>query len=130
MKFGVKARNEKKSMKTFLILLLAGSALAAGAQPTNAPAAQSQPFLQTQAGGAALRNTPTLQQAKANEIVSERFIYSGIVVEAVKTRSVLQLVNPFAPPEYGSPEDNIDREPIHGRLLGLKLFCFQFSSRR
>ena len=66
------------------------------------------------------------KQAAPNKIVHGRVSYSGSLVEAVKTRRPLQLFNPEAPPEYGSPEDNLARDPINGRVLGLKLFAIHF----
>jgi hypothetical protein len=67
----------------------------------------------------------TLQQEKPNEIKRGRLTYSGILVELAKTDKPLELINPAAPPEYGSSEDNVVRDPQSGRE-GLKLFSLQF----
>jgi len=66
------------------------------------------------------------QGAEANEIVSGNITYSGIAVEAVKVDNPLQLLNPAAPPEYGSPEDNVVLDPINGKVSGLNIFSIQF----
>jgi hypothetical protein len=51
--------------------------------------------------------SPAAQEVKANEIASGRATYSGIAVQLLKTDNPLQLINPLAPPEYGSAEDNV-----------------------
>ena|SRR3974390_784858 len=123
-------------MKRFLVLLLfLCGALAANAQSTNAPtvnsaatnsvARQSGQALQVQTGEKGLSSI-TLNELKPNEIAKGRFLYSGISVEVVKKRNPLQLINPLAPAEYGSPEDNVVRDPINGRGTGLKIFAIRF----
>jgi hypothetical protein len=67
-----------------------------------------------------------LQPEKPNEIKLGRLVYSGILVQLTRTDDPLQLFNPAAPAEYGSPEDNIVRDPITGRISGLKLFSISF----
>jgi hypothetical protein len=67
----------------------------------------------------------TLKQEKPNEIKGDRVTYSGILVELAKTDRPWELINPAAPPEYGSSEDNVVRDPQSGRE-GLKLFSIQF----
>src|SRR6478752_1391560 len=57
----------------------------------------------------------TLQQVKPNEIKRGHVSYSGILVELAKTDHRWQLINPAAPPEYGSSEDNVVRDPNTGR---------------
>jgi hypothetical protein len=67
----------------------------------------------------------TLQQEKPNEVRRGRVTYSGILVELAKTDHPWQLINPAAPAEYGSSQDNVVRDPNTGRE-GLKLFSIQF----
>jgi len=122
-------------MKRFLILLSFFGGFAVMAQTNNAPLAkgpatnsapvQSSQSLQAQAS---VRTPPTitLNQAKPNEIIRGKASYSGIAVEAAKKRKLLQLINPAAPAEYGSPEDNLVRDPINGRVEGLKIFAIRF----
>ena len=68
----------------------------------------------------------SLQPLKPNEVKVNGLTYSGILVELVKTDQPLQLINPAAPPAFGSSEDNLVRDPISDRVLGLKLFSIQF----
>jgi hypothetical protein len=63
---------------------------------------------------------------KPNEIRTDGVTYSGILVELSKTDDPLQLFNPLAPAEYGSSEDNVARDPITGKVSGLKLFAISF----
>jgi hypothetical protein len=67
-----------------------------------------------------------LREEKPNEIKRSNVTYSGIFVELSKTDNPLQLINPAAPPEYGSTEDNTVRDPISGEVSGLKLLSIQF----
>lgn len=72
------------------------------------------------------RNLLGLQPEKPNEIKMGGLTYSGILVELSRTDNPLQLINPAAPAEYGSPEDNLARDPITGRISGLRLFSISF----
>jgi hypothetical protein len=78
----------------------------------------------------ALPQTPEttfiLRQPKPNEVFKGNVTLSGIGVELAKTRHPLQLLNPFAPSDYGSSEDNVVRDPINGRSSGLKFFAIKF----
>lgn len=122
-------------MTRYLMLLLLFVAFAAKAQSTNAPSASApttnsiaRPAGQTLQAQTSERGMPAigLNQLKANEIAHGKFVYSGITVEAVKKRNPLQMINPLAPAEYGSPEDNIVRDPINRRVTGLKIFAIRF----
>lgn len=66
------------------------------------------------------------QPLKANEVKINGRTYGGILVELAKTGKPFELINPWAPAEYGSPEDNIARDANTGRVLGWKLFSIQF----
>lgn len=132
-------------MKPFLVLLSMASGFTLMAQSTNAPmgiikapvisiaaiaatntaAPETSPSLQAEISS---RNQPilTLKPIKPNEIVKRGISYSGIAVEGVKKRNLFQLINPLAPPQYGSPEDNVVRDPINGRVEGLRIFAFRF----
>jgi hypothetical protein len=72
------------------------------------------------------RETPMISnELKPNEINIGKFTYSGIAIEIVKMPNPLQLVNPFAPPEYGDGEINLVRDPA-GHPSGWKFFSIQF----
>jgi hypothetical protein len=89
---------------------------------TNAPA-QIGAAAATQSGKA----TATFElQPKAPEIVKGNVVYSGLAVQVVKASNPVQLVNPLAPARYGSAEDNVLRDGLSGRALGLKVFAIRF----
>ena len=68
----------------------------------------------------------SLSEGNPNEIVKGNFAYSGIAVAAFKTDNPLQLINPFAPPRYGSGEDHVLRDLKTDRVSGWKLFQIGF----
>jgi hypothetical protein len=111
-------------MKKVIVLFVAFAAIAVNAQSTNAPT-RSEQTIESEATRRANASQPATRVFKPNEIAVGRLTLDGIVVEAIKTRRPLQLVNPAAPPEYGSPEDNVVRDPINGRV-GLKFLSIKF----
>lgn len=128
-------------MKSLLSLLVLFAALTVNAQSTNAPVAKKTPVaavapktatnnaaigFQAQHGIITPETTYTLTPLKPNQLVKGDLLYSGIGVEILKTRRPLELLNPLAGPEYGSPEDNVVRDPINGQVTGLKLFSIRF----
>ena len=136
-------------MKTLVFLLLLGSATGLLAQTTNQPLHKTVPHRAIAAvvptnapavtypantNSASAVQTPTTgwegaltwRQPKPNEIVAGKLTYSGSVIEAVKTRRPWQLFNPLARAQYGSPEDNLARDPVNGRVEGLKVFAIHF----
>jgi hypothetical protein len=123
----MKGSSMNKAIILFIMLMVG----AVHAQNTNAPSG-SERSLESEAVRRALANPPVIQTSKPNQIVAGRLIYEGIAVEAIKTHTLLQLINPAAPPEYGSPADNIVVEPrtvmsdlTTGRI-GLKFFSIRF----
>jgi len=126
-------------MKTILALLVMMT-LAVEAESTNAPQARvgttntnnptSQTIQQGLTGPSQTAKQDFLMQlpppAKPNEILKGKLSYSGSGVEAFKTKHPWQLLNPLAPPQYGSAEDNVARDPINGRVTGLKVFQIRF----
>ena len=125
-----------KSMLSLLLVLLA--ALTVNAQsrnPTNNIARKisaAAPTNNVTSGFEALRGTLNPESAfiltplRPNQLVVGNHLLSGIGVEVYKTRRPLELLNPLAGPEYGSPEDNLMRDPVDGRITGLKLFAIRF----
>jgi hypothetical protein len=109
-------------MRVFAILLLALAVLAANAQTeSTAPELESQltPHINRE-------SSLFLREAKPNEFASGQLTYSGIAVELLNVGNPLQLVNPAAPANYGSAEDNVLRDPISGRVNGWKIFSIGF----
>lgn len=76
------------------------------------------------------RNLLTIQPERANEIRNGRVSYDGIFVQLIKTDNRWQLINPFAPPQYGSSRDNVlvnpTARPEVDRPQGLNLFSIRF----
>jgi hypothetical protein len=108
-------------MKKLAVLLCAFGALTAYGQTTNL--------------GGTLQTTPTqpgppppglFRSPRANEIFHGNIVYSGVAVQVVKAHNPLQLFNPAAPPQYGSAQDNLDRDPTSIRTFGLKIFSLRF----
>ena len=67
-----------------------------------------------------------LDEEKPNEIIAGPVTFSGAAIEAFKTESILQLINPLAPEQYGYAEDNVVRDPIDNKVSGIKLFSIKF----
>lgn len=112
-------------MKFPLTVLALFAALSVYSQTTpgqDAMESQMNRFVRERPG----QNLFILREEKPNEIKRDNVSYSGIFVELSKTDQPLQLINPGAPPEYGSTEDNTVRDPINGEVSGLKLFSIQF----
>jgi len=63
---------------------------------------------------------------RPNELTVGNLTLEGVAVQAIRTDNPLQLINPFAPPEYGRAEDNVTRDPVSGKASGLKLFSIKF----
>jgi hypothetical protein len=112
-------------MKPFLAVVVLLTALAASAQTAapenNGMESQIRRELATRAN----QTYFSVQPEKANEIRRNGKTYSGILVQFAKTDKPLELINPAAPPEYGSSEDNVVRGSDTGRQ-GLKLFSIGF----
>jgi hypothetical protein len=52
--------------------------------------------------------------------------YSGVAVQAAKSRNPLQLINPLAPARYGSGEANLVLNPATLQGEGINLFSVAF----
>ncbi len=108
-------------MKTFLIaigVLLTGATVLQASETGNE--------LEATTGLQAAENMKVAETDKNNQIVSGDVTYSGIAVAAVKAEDKLQLLNPLAPDEYGSAEDNVVRDPVTRAVSGLKIFSIEF----
>ena len=134
-------------MKSFCALLLLLPVFAARADSTNLPAPRlalpSASSALTPTNSAPLPNingdqwslsgsvkrsdvTPVLTLQKPNELRLGKVTLSGSAVEAAKTRKLLQLVNPWAPPEYGESQDNATFNVINNQVTGWKLLALEF----
>lgn len=109
--------------KTLIPLLLFASLTMVTARPQQASTTETfEAEISRRAKDAAVE----LRQERGNELRTERFDYSGILIQALKTESLLQLINPFYQYDSISPEDNLIRDPLSNRPKGLKLFALEF----
>ncbi len=114
-------------MKMILgLALLTLLSLPAVAQQTDPRPLQAQHLLQYKLPTHVAPFEPLLTPVKPNEVFGTRFGFSGVFVQLAKTRNPLQLINPFAPPQYGSGDDNVAWNMINGAPSGLKLFSLSF----
>lgn len=122
-------------MKTLFIAMLSLMATAVWAQtdPAKAPITNkvelaTPPLI---SGSVSVRTMQSLEQTKPvplkpNEIKTEKGVYSGVLQQASKMDSPLQLINPAAPKEYGDAKDNTVTDPRTGQAQGIKLFSFSW----
>jgi hypothetical protein len=68
-------------------------------------------------GGEKIRAAPTPPPH-----VTQRGEVTGAVPRAVRGGNPLQMVNPLAPPKYGSAAQSVLLEPYTGKWNGIKLF--------
>jgi len=111
-------------MKKILIPLIvfAGMSIAAG-RPHQAGTTET---FETEVSRRAKDAAVEFRQPRSNELQTERFTYSGILIQALKSDNFLQLLNPFYRSDSVSPEDNLIRDPLSKRSKGLKLFALEF----
>jgi hypothetical protein len=140
-------------MKSFCALLFAFTIIAARAASTNLPPANiALPSANTGLGpadpaligtnAAPMQNgeqwslsgsvkqpelvTVLKLEEKPNEIQLGKITLSGSLVEVVKVKKPLQLINPWAPREYGESQDNATFSVINNQVTGWKLFSIEF----
>lgn len=59
-------------------------------------------------------------------LMEKRLSWDGILSDLFEADQPLQLINPFAPPEYGAGEENLVRDPVSNQPSGLRLLSFKF----
>jgi hypothetical protein len=96
-------------MKTLVIIILAGLAATASAQ-IEAPIGPQKP----------VRAMPTPPP------ISLRPEVQGVVPRAFRGGNPLQMLNPWAPPQYGTAEQSVAYNPFTGRYDQIKLFEIVF----
>jgi hypothetical protein len=109
-------------MKRLLVLLALVVVSVAGAAPV--PADDQAPDT-TNAIPVIILSAPA-PASQVNEIRRRRAVYTGSVVQVIKTHRLLDLVNPFAPPAAGSGAANTAFDPITGKPVGLKLAAVSY----
>src|SRR5262249_44171311 len=70
--------------------------------------------------------TPQPRVVSSNLIVKGKATYGGVAVQAVRVDNPLQLINPFAPAEYGSGYDNVVFNLSRTRPEGIALLSINF----
>jgi hypothetical protein len=102
------ASDERKNMKTFIIAILAVLVTSAWAQEFRAPIGPQKPVR-------AMPTPPPMLQRPAVEGVLPRGFSDR--------RNPLQMLNPWAPPRYGTWVESTSFDPDHpGKWNGIKLF--------
>jgi len=61
-----------------------------------------------------------------DRIVGERVVYSGITIQLIRAPNPIQLINPWAPKEYGPSDQNLAIDPVTKKAAGLKFFAITF----
>lgn len=61
-----------------------------------------------------------------DKIVGERVVYSGISIQLFRAPNPLQLINPWAPKEYGPSDQNLAIDPVTQKAAGLRFFAISF----
>ena len=61
-----------------------------------------------------------------DRIIGERVVYSGISIQLIRAPNPLQLINPWAPKEYGPSDQNLAIDPVTKKAAGLKFFAISF----
>jgi hypothetical protein len=97
-------------MKTLIIAFLAGLVTTASAQTLTAPIGPQKP----------VRAMPTPPP------ISLRPEVQGVVPRAFRGGNPLQMLNPWAPPQYGTAEQSVAYNPFTGRYDQIKLFEIVF----
>jgi hypothetical protein len=106
------ASNERKNMKMFIIAILAVLVTTAWAQEFRAPIGPQKPVR-------AMPTPPPMLQRRAVEGVIPRGFSDA--------RNPLQMLNPWAPPRYGTWVESTSFDPDHpGKWNGIKLFEILF----
>ena len=108
-------------MKKAIVLLSLGLVTAANAQLLNLSGDMQAANTQAQTDF-----EYTLRPPRPNELTFGKTTLSGVFVQIVTSRHPLQLINPVAPPEVGSAEENVARDIVTQRPMGLKLFRVSF----
>jgi hypothetical protein len=114
-------------MKTLCFLAATLAFTLGSARNLNAQATDSdQSMSDDQTLQHALEVRLTLEGPKFNEIARPRVSYDGVLVTAIQSHRLWELLNPAAPPEYGTFADTVVFDPVGGQMSGVKLFSIRF----
>jgi hypothetical protein len=59
-------------------------------------------------------------------IAGERVVYTGVAIQLFRAPHPLQLINPWAPKEYGPSDQNLAIDPVTQKAAGIKFFAISF----
>jgi len=65
-------------------------------------------------------------QISYDQVARERVVYSGVSIQLFRAPNPLQLLNPWAPKEYGPSDQNLALDPVTERPAGIKFFAIRF----
>jgi hypothetical protein len=68
----------------------------------------------------------TVKKPTPNQIAGHKVVYSGIAVQVIKTKNPINLVNPWAPAEYGTGDCNLERDTITAKPVGFRFLSISF----
>ncbi len=108
-------------MKMFAILIIGLVAGSAAAQTNNLDRT-----FQTTSSRLELESPVLTLSRKPAEITVGRFTFSGIAVQAIQAPNPLQLINPFAPEEYGSGQANATPGTQPCKVIGWRFLSISF----
>jgi hypothetical protein len=118
---------------SLLLSLLAFSRCGLGQTPpdTEAPVpASATVHAETKAGSTMTKSEAAAVAQFQSDIFTHVFGVSvrldGVIPRAIRAGNPLQLINPFAPPEYGSAFDNVTVDPQSGQANGIRLLGIKF----
>lgn len=72
------------------------------------------------------KSSSLVRKEVPNQIIGKKFKFRGALIQIIKANNPLQLINPFAPAEYGSGYDNVVRHPIDGKATGISALSVEF----
>jgi len=95
---------------------------------SNAPAEPPISLTEIQRRQSFLEDTSILALAAPapNDLILGGRTFSGVFIQAIKAEHPLQLLNPAAPPQYGSGWDNLEAFPASVSSPGIRLFSLRF----
>ncbi len=113
-------------LKTLATIGLVSASLAAFGQMAEPPAPTDPKTLDAEIFRQLAANPIMLPETKLNEVKIGRVVFSGIAVTLVRSNEPWQLLNPLAPPRYGTFEDSVSRDLITGRVRGIRILSLEF----
>lgn len=118
-------------MKPILALLVGLAAVTLAAQEavsTNKPPEVAPAGLQATAGSVSRRVADSVGPV-APAVPPGQVVAGGAIPKLVRSRQPFQMINPFAPKEYGDGTDVLARNPVTGEAEGVTFLSFTCPER-